>query len=68
MKVFAKKDGYLYFIDTLSIGMAVVNLGGGRLRKEDNLDPTVGIFFHKKIGNKVYKGEPIIEYFCSLSI
>jgi len=41
-------DGYIPFIDTLSLGMAIVDLGGGRIQKVDVLDPTVGILFHIK--------------------
>ena len=31
----------------------------------DELDPTVKIAFHKKTGDSVYAGEPLLEYFCS---
>ena len=27
--------------------------------------PPVGIVFHKKVGDSVHKGEPLLEYFCS---
>ena len=64
-EVQAEKDGYISYMDTVSLGMAVVYLGGGHLQKGDVLDPTVGVKFHKKIGDLVHKGEPILEYFCS---
>jgi pyrimidine-nucleoside phosphorylase len=64
-KVHAEKDGYISFMDTLRLGMAVVHLGGGRLQKGDALDPSVGVVFHKKIGDAVSKGEPLLEYYCS---
>ncbi len=41
------------------IGTAGVVLGGGRARKEDSVDPAVGIMIHKKIGDKVSMGEPL---------
>ena len=47
------------------MGEAVVQLGGGRLQKEDVLDPTAGIIFYKKISDLVHAGEIILEYFCS---
>ncbi len=41
------------------IGTANVVLGGGRARKEDSVDPAVGIKVHKKTGDKVSAGEPL---------
>ena len=64
-KIYADSDGYITSMDTLSLGMAVVHLGGGRIQKMDSLDPSVGITFYKKTGDKVSKGEPLLEYFCS---
>ena len=39
--------------------VAIVVLGGGREKKEDSIDPGVGIVFHKKTGDAVKKGEPL---------
>ena len=64
-EVCAETEGYISFMNTFELGKAVVHLGGGRLHKEDTLDPTVGIVFHKKVGDSVYEGEPLLEYFCS---
>lgn len=43
------------------IGKLSVYLGGGRIQKEDKIDPTVGIVLNKKVGDKVKKGE-IVAY------
>ena len=64
-KVYAETDGYITSMDTFSLGMSVVHLGGGRLQKEDVLDPTAGIKFHKKTGDSVNSGDILLEYFCS---
>jgi len=61
----AETNGYISFMDTLNLGTAVVHLGGGRLQKNDVLDPTAGVEFHKKTGDFVNAGEPFLEYFCS---
>jgi thymidine phosphorylase len=37
----------------------VVVLGGGREKKEDSVDPAVGLVFHKRIGDRVARGEPL---------
>lgn len=34
-----------------------MDLGAGRLRKEDDIDMAVGIVVNKKIGDKVIKGD-----------
>ena len=61
----ADNDGYISSMDTFSLGLAVVHLGGGRGHKGATLDPTVGIVFHKKTGDLVNRDEPLLEYFCS---
>ncbi len=34
-------------------------LGGGRERKEDSVDPAVGVVLHKKVGDRINPGEAI---------
>jgi len=53
------KDGYLVTLQCEQVGTACVILGGGRERKEDSVDPAVGIVLHKKIGDPVSAGEPL---------
>jgi len=64
-KVQAKTNGYISYMDTLRLGSAIVQLGGGRLQKREKLDPTAGIIFYKKTGDFVNKDESFLEYFCS---
>lgn len=56
----ADKDGYVSEMDSFDIGMASVELGAGRKKKEDDVDPQAGIVLNKKIGNKISKGETIL--------
>jgi len=51
--------GYLTLMQCEQIGTACVILGGGRERKEDSVDPAVGIVLHKKVGDRVDVGEPL---------
>jgi len=44
----------------LSVGwVASVILGGGRNKKEDSVDPSVGIVVHHKLGDAVSRGESL---------
>lgn len=58
--VTALDDGYVNAIDTNDLGMLVVYLGGGRLKKTDKIDPGVGLVIHKKVGDYVHRGEPLV--------
>lgn len=60
----AQQSGYLTFVDTKEVGMAVVELGGGRKKKEDNIDHGVGIKFLVEGGSKVDAGDIVaLVYF-----
>ena len=63
--VSAKSSGYVESMDTLNIGWAAVELGCGRRQKDDILDPTAGVEFMAKIGDKVQKGDPLFRCFNS---
>lgn len=54
------QNGYLQEFKTASIGRLMVDMGGGRKTKDDIVDPLVGLRFHKKIGDNVSSGEPIV--------
>jgi thymidine phosphorylase len=56
--------GYVCAIQCEHVGTACVILGGGRERKEDSIDPAVGIVIHKKIGDPVSAGEPLCTIHC----
>lgn len=55
----ATKAGYIKIFNNTEIGLLLIELGGGRKAKSDEIDHGVGFTFHKKIGDKVKKGEPI---------
>ncbi len=57
MTVCSPKDGYLASLQCEQVGTACVILGGGRERKEDSVDPAVGIVLHRKVGDVVSTGE-----------
>jgi pyrimidine-nucleoside phosphorylase len=64
IEVLSPQAGYVTGIMCEQVGTACVILGGGRERKEDSVDPAVGIVVHKKIGDKVSAGEPLCTIHC----
>jgi pyrimidine-nucleoside phosphorylase len=53
------KSGYVTAMDCEAVGTACVVLGGGREKKEDSVDPAVGIVLHQKVGGRVAAGEAL---------
>ncbi|HXH60778.1 MAG TPA: thymidine phosphorylase [Fimbriimonadaceae bacterium] len=58
-EVRAASSGWVERIDARAIGQAVVDMGGGRKHKEDEIDPTVGIVLHVEVGDSVEKGQTL---------
>ncbi len=53
----ADRDGYVERCDAYEVGLASVRLGAGRARKEDEIDPGVGLEIRVEIGDEVVKGD-----------
>lgn len=49
----AKYNGFISKIDCKQIGIASIILGAGREKKEDIIDPSVGIVMEKRLGDNV---------------
>ena len=64
-EISANQSGFIQYMDTYTIGLATVTLGCGRAKITDSIDPTAGMEFLKKTGEKVQKGEPLIRCFNS---
>ena len=58
-------NGYLKSIDTFELGMYAVELGAGRMKKDDKIDPTAGIIFNYKIGDRINKENIIAELYSA---
>lgn len=56
--VYPVKSGYIGSIDAKQLGLAACLLGAGRLRKEDSVDPAVGILMNKRYGDRISENEP----------
>ena len=62
--IIAETGGYVAEIDTLAVGAAVCDIGGGRLKAEDGVDHAVGYACLKKIGDRVQKGDELGIVYC----
>lgn len=61
IKVQSKQAGWIKVIDAKEVGEAAVMLGAGRAKKEDVIDPAVGILVHAKVGDYQEAGEDLFE-------
>jgi len=57
--VAAPKSGTIRMINARIVGETSVDLGAGRIKKGDAIDHSVGIIVHRKVGDKVAKGEAV---------
>jgi pyrimidine-nucleoside phosphorylase len=55
----APRAGWVEAIDALEVGYASLELGAGRLRKEDAIDPAAGIVIEAQVGDRVEAGHPL---------
>ncbi|THF57984.1 thymidine phosphorylase [Ollibium composti] len=58
-KVEARRAGFVTGIETREIGLAVVELGGGRRRPDDKVDPAVGLTELLPVGAEVRAGDAL---------
>jgi len=54
------KSGYITRMRSRDFGVALAILEGGRAKKEDHIDPAVGLEFHRRIGDHVKAGEKLV--------
>jgi pyrimidine-nucleoside phosphorylase len=64
-KVLCPADGYILSVDAQEIGEAARHLGAGRTQKDDVLDLSAGLVMHRRIGEKVQKGDPLATIYHS---
>ncbi len=57
----ASRSGFVTAFDTRALGLAVVALGGGRLRSDQVIDPAVGFSSIVEMGSRIESGEPLLQ-------
>ena len=65
--VVASESGYVARINTERIGLAVIEMGGGRKKMGDPINHASGIEFLVRVGDKIEKGQKIAHLFCNSS-
>ncbi|MCD8915882.1 pyrimidine-nucleoside phosphorylase [Staphylococcus simulans] len=61
----AKSSGVVTEIVANEMGIASMMLGAGRQTKDDDIDLSVGLMLHKKVGDKVSEGESLMTIYSN---
>jgi pyrimidine-nucleoside phosphorylase len=64
-KVESPRSGFVVKVETGEVGHAIAEAGGGRVRTEDRIDPTVGFVTDVRIGDELRAGDPIGLVYCN---
>lgn len=63
-EIHAAESGFVSRINAQRLGLAVIEMGGGRKKLGDDLDHSTGIEFLVRLGDPVESGQPIAKLFC----
>ena len=61
---YAPKGGTIQRVEPRIIGRAIIEMGGGRARADDEVDPTVGFVITARPGQPVHTSEPVASIFA----
>lgn len=61
VEVKAEAAGHVRSIDALQVGLLGVELGVGRAKLGDRVDPAAGFVFRRKVGDRVEAGAALVE-------
>lgn len=56
--------GYITAVHGRALGAIAMSMGAGRARKEDAIDPMVGIRLFKELYDEVHVGDPLFTIYC----
>jgi len=62
-EITSPRAGYVSLIDAEDVGQASTLMGAGRSRKEDRIDPAVGVILEVKTGDKVDAGSVLCRLY-----
>lgn len=55
--VLVERGGFVAQVNAVLVAQASLELGAGRARKGDPIDPAVGVMVHRKVGDRVQAGD-----------
>lgn len=61
----AESAGYITAMQTDDIGTASVMIGAGREKKSDSIDPAVGLWLRKRLGDRVEAGDVLADFYVN---
>jgi pyrimidine-nucleoside phosphorylase len=64
-EILAEQTGYVATINTEQLGLAIIELGGGRKVMSDKIDHRVGLEMLVRVGDKIDQGQPLMRVFAS---
>jgi pyrimidine-nucleoside phosphorylase len=63
-KVESTRSGFVIKVNTTEIGHAIAAIGGGRVRIDDSIDPSVGFIAEATIGDQISSDQPLGTVYC----
>jgi pyrimidine-nucleoside phosphorylase len=60
VEIKSDRDGHVEGIDALEVGLSAAEIGVGRIRKEDRVDPAAGFVIEAPVGARVGKGDALV--------
>jgi thymidine phosphorylase len=64
-RVESPRSGFITKVNTAEIGHAIASIGGGRVRIDDTIDPSVGFIAEVRIGDRVNDNHLLGTIYCS---
>lgn len=62
------KEGYVQDLEAMTLGLVSMKLGGGRQTTDDEIDYSVGLILHKKIGDYVKKDDILVSVYTNTGL
>jgi pyrimidine-nucleoside phosphorylase len=59
--ILSSREGFIETVNAQTVGEVVVELGGGRYKKGDEINYGVGIIVRIKVGDKIAIGQPLVS-------
>jgi pyrimidine-nucleoside phosphorylase len=59
LDVISSASGFVSSCDVRELGLAILELGGGRRKSSDKINPAVGLSGLKRVGDRIEKGQPL---------